>query len=262
MLPDDLAAPLAALRERRPDARLDVRWHDTVPSTMDAASSLAQQGAHHGVVVLADEQTSGRGRRGTTWASPPGAGLYFSFIARPDNAREGVVSTLSLITLAAGVAVRGGIEAATGLAADLKWPNDVIVDQRKLAGILAEGVAIGSPDQAVVIGVGVNVQPAAYPPEIAARATSLEGELGKTVDRGMVLTGILIALWDRLATLERRPGDILQAWRAASPNAAGTRVEWDGKHGTTAGIDDSGALLVKTTAGVERIIAGELRWML
>ena len=160
------------------------------------------------------------------------------------------------------MAVREGIKTATGLGADLKWPNDVIVDRRKLAGILAEGVAIGSPDQAVVIGVGVNVQQAAYPPEIAARATSLEGELGKTVDRGMVLTEILIALWDRLATLEQRPGDILQAWRAASPNATGTRVEWDGKHGTTAGIDDSGALLVKTTAGVERIIAGELRWML
>ena len=67
-------------------------------------------------------------------------------------------------------------------------------------------------------------------------------------------------LWDRLAGLEQRPGDILQAWRAASPNANGTRVEWDGKHGTTAGIDDSGALLVKTNAGVERIIAGELHW--
>ena len=233
----------------------DVRWLPSTTSTMDVASKLAHEGAPHGVVIGADEQTAGRGRRGATWVSPPGAGLYFSFIARPSAGVE-------LITLAAGVAVREGIKAATGLAADLKWPNDVIVDRRKLAGILAEGVAIGSPQQAVVIGVGVNLQPAAYPPEVAARATSLEGELGKTVDRGMVWTGILIALWDRLATLEQRPGDILQAWRAASPNAIGTRVEWDGKHGTTAGIDDSGALLVKTTAGVERIIAGELRWML
>jgi BirA family biotin operon repressor/biotin-[acetyl-CoA-carboxylase] ligase len=233
----------------------DVRWLLSTTSTMDVASKLAHEGAPHGVVIAADEQTAGRGRRGTTWVSPPGAGLYFSFISRPS-------AGAALITLAAGVAVREGIKTATGLGADLKWPNDVIVDRRKLAGILAEGVAIGSPDQAVVIGVGVNVQQAAYPPEIAARATSLEGELGKTVDRGMVLTEILIALWDRLATLEQRPGDILQAWRAASPNATGTRVEWDGKHGTTAGIDDSGALLVKTTAGVERIIASELRWML
>jgi BirA family biotin operon repressor/biotin-[acetyl-CoA-carboxylase] ligase len=238
-----------------PARPFDVRWLPSTTSTMDVASKLAHEGAPHGVVIAADEQTAGRGRRGTTWISPPGAGLYFSFISRPS-------AGAALITLAAGVAVREGIKTATGLGADLKWPNDVIVDRRKLAGILAEGVAIGSPDQAVVIGVGVNLQQAAYPPEIAARATSLEGELGKPVDRGSVLTEILIALWDRLATLEQRPGDILQAWRAASPNATGTRVEWDGKHGTTAGIDDRGALLVKTTAGVERIIAGELRWML
>lgn len=256
MLPDDLAAPLVALGERRPHLRLDVRWHQTLPSTMDVAAALAHDGAPHGVVVVSDEQTSGRGRRGTTWASPPGAGLYFSFVARPASA------VVPLLTLAAGVAIRHGIAVATGLTADLKWPNDLIVGRRKLAGILAEGVAIGSPDQAVIIGVGVNVQPAAYPPEVAARATSLEGELGKAVDRGLLLSEVLLAMWDRLAGLDQTPGDILQAWRAASPNANGTRVEWDGKHGTTAGIDDSGALLVKTSAGVERIIAGELHWHL
>ena len=239
------------------DARFDVRRHPTLPSTMDAASALAQQGARHGVVVVADEQTAGRGRRGATWQSPAGAGLYFSFIARPRDA-----AATSLVTLAAGVAVREGIERASGLAADLKWPNDLIVGTRKLAGILAEGVGIGSPGAAVVIGVGVNVQPAAYPPEVAARATSIEGELGRSIDRDALLADILDALWNRLAALERRPGDILQAWRAASPNANGTRVEWDGRHGTTAGIDESGALLVATGAGVERIIAGELRWML
>ena len=240
-----------------PDARFDVRWHASLPSTMDAASALAHEGARHGVVIVAGEQTAGRGRRGTTWQSPPDAGLYFSFIARPGRTKD-----TPLITLAAGVAVREGIQQATGLAPDLKWPNDVIVGKRKLAGILAEGVSIGSPDQAVIVGVGVNLQPAAYPPEVAALATSLEGELGKPIDRELVFAGILTSLWDRLAQLEQKPGDILQAWRAASPNANGTRVEWDGKHGTTAGIDDSGALLVKTPAGVERIIAGELRWML
>jgi BirA family transcriptional regulator, biotin operon repressor / biotin---[acetyl-CoA-carboxylase] ligase len=168
----------------------------------------------------------------------------------------------SLLTLAAGVAVREGIKTATGLAVDLKWPNDLIIGRRKLAGILAEGLAIGSRDQAVIIGVGVNVQPAAYPPDVAARATSLEDELARAVDRGLLLSQILIALWDRLAMLDQRPGDILQAWRAASPNAIGTRVEWAGKHGTTAGIDDRGALLVRTHAGVERVIAGELHWHL
>ena len=239
------------------DARFDVRRYASLPSTMDAASVLAHDGARHGVVIVADEQTAGRGRRGATWQSPAGAGLYFSFIARPGDA-----AAVSLLTLAAGVAVRDGIQRASGLAAALKWPNDLIVGRRKLAGILAEGVAIGSREAAVIIGVGVNLQPAAYPPDVAARATSIEGELGKAIDREQLFGDILISLWDRLAALEQNPGDILQAWRAASPNASGTRVEWDGKHGVTAGIDDGGALLVKTNAGMERIIAGELRWML
>lgn len=263
MLPDDLAVHLRAARFGGPAPPFDVRWLPSTTSTMDVASRLAHEGAAHGVVIGAEEQTSGRGRRGTTWVSPPGAGLYFSFIARPSLSPPPVgvpQRTPSLITLAAGVAVREGIAAAAGLATDLKWPNDLVIGKRKLAGILAEGIAIGSRDQAVIIGVGVNVQPAAYPPDIAVRATSIEGELGKAVDRGLLLSQILLALWDRLARLDQRPGDILQAWRAASPNAIGTRVEWEGKHGTTAGIDDRGALLVRTHAGVERIIAGELHW--
>lgn len=245
-------------------AAIDVRRHRSLPSTMDAAAALAHDGAPHGVVVVADEQTAGRGRRGTQWASPAGAGIYFSFIARSHTV-EGLAASrgpLSLITLAAGVGVREGIAASCGLAADLKWPNDLIIGKRKLAGILAEGIAIGTPQQAVIIGVGINLQPAAYPPDVAARATSLEGELGRAVDGEAVLDAVLQHLWDRLALLERSPGDILQAWRAASPNAIGTRVEWDGQHGVTAGIDDAGALLVKTADRVERIIAGELRWML
>jgi BirA family biotin operon repressor/biotin-[acetyl-CoA-carboxylase] ligase len=253
MLPDDLAVHLRASRAGGQAPPFDVRWLPSTPSTMDVAAKLAHEGAMHGVVIVADEQTAGRGRRGTTWASPPGSGLYFSFIARPDPV------TAPLVTLAAGVAVRDGVHAATGLAANLKWPNDLIVGTRKLAGILAEGLAIGSRDQAVIVGVGVNLQPAAYPPDVEARATSIEGELGRPIDRGLVLSRILMALGDRLA---QRPGDILQAWRAASPSAVGTRVEWDGKHGTTAGIDEGGALLVKTNAGIERIIAGEMRWHL
>ena len=264
MIPDELAAPLAAWQERRPDARLDVRWHASASSTMDLAAALAAENAPHGVVVVAGEQTAGRGRRGTTWVSPPCAGLYFSFVARPrpGQPRGTVPERVSLITLAAGVGVRAGIVAASGLTPDLKWPNDLIVGRRKLAGILAEGLAVGTPGQAVIIGAGINVQQAAYPADVAARATSLEGELGRQIDRGELLASVLAGLWDRLAELDQKPGDILQAWRAASPNATGTRVEWNGQHGVTAGIDDTGALLVKTADGIERIIAGELRWHL
>jgi BirA family transcriptional regulator, biotin operon repressor / biotin---[acetyl-CoA-carboxylase] ligase len=234
-----------------------VLWHDSVTSTMDVAAALMLEGAEHGVVVAAREQTAGRGRRGATWISPPGAGLYFSFIARPRDPRS-----IQLITLAAGVGVRDGVVTATGLAPDLKWPNDLLVGRRKLAGILAEGHQLGSSDAAVVIGAGINVQPAAYPPEVAARATSLEGELGRVVDAELLLAAILMGLDGRLASLAQNPGDILQAWRAASPSANGTRVEWDGRHGVTSGIDDTGALLIRTSANVERLIAGDIHWNL
>ena len=237
----------------------DIRWYDSVPSTMDIATALASQGAPHGVVVAAHHQTAGRGRRGSTWVSPPGAGLYFSFIARlrPREARR-----MPLITLAAGVGVRDGIVSATGLEPDLKWPNDLLVDRKKLAGILAEGHALGSCDEAVVIGVGVNVHPAAFPPGLVTRATSMEAELGRAVDRNLLLTEILNGLENRLSILSQKPDDILQAWRLVSPSASGTPVEWDGHHGMTAGVDDTGALLVRTSAGLERIIAGDVHWNL
>ena len=234
---------------------VDIRRFESVPSTMDVAAALAADGAAHGVVVLAARQTAGRGRRGASWASPPGAGLYLSLITRPLDQH-----TIPLITIAAGVGVRDGIVKCTGLAPALKWPNDLLVGRRKLAGILAEGHGIGSSGQAVVIGVGLNVCAAAYPPDVAARATSIEDELGRAVDPELLLDQILASLEAYLAALPQNPGDILQAWRAASPSAHGTRVEWDGGRGTTAGVDDTGALLVTTATGVERVIAGQLHW--
>lgn len=257
MDPGELAALRADLYNRRPDIRLDVRWFNTVTSTMDVALDLVEQGTRHGIVVGADAQSAGRGRRGHVWQSPPGAGLYFSMVVCPAAA---AASPVSLTTLAAGVGVRRGIQSSTGFAPDLKWPNDLIAGRRKLAGILAEGVGIGTPDPVVIVGVGLNVQPGAYSPDVSAGSTSLEGELGRAVDRGAVLASVLSGLCDAFAALERDPGGILHEWRAASPWAVGTRVEWDAKHGITAGIDDTGALLVQTATGTERVIAGELRW--
>jgi len=258
MEPEEISAALRVLSARRPDAQIDLDWRGAASSTMDVASGRAARGARHGVVVGADEQTAGRGRRGRAWQSPAGAGLYFSMIARPSL----IATSLPLLTLAAGVGVREGIREATGLAADLKWPNDLMVGRRKLAGILAEGLGLGTREQAVIIGVGLNVQPAAYPPDVAVRATSLEGELGRAIDRGAVLGEVLAGLWGSIAALERSRDDILRAWRAASPSAFGTRVEWDMKDGITAGIDDGGALRVNTTDGLERIISGDLHWHL
>jgi BirA family transcriptional regulator, biotin operon repressor / biotin---[acetyl-CoA-carboxylase] ligase len=225
---------------------------------MDETARAAALGSAAGLVVVAEQQTAGRGRRGHTWASPAGAGLYFSYLARPTR-------HVGLVTLAAGVGVREGVSRATGLTPQLKWPNDLLMGTRKLAGILAEGTGIGTPGAIVTIGVGVNLRPAAYPPDVAARATSLESELGCPVSAAAVLVAVLEQLADRLAALEAdRTDDILQAWRAASPTAAGAIVTWSDhggeKSGTTAGIDEEGALLVRTPTGLERVIAGALDW--
>jgi BirA family transcriptional regulator, biotin operon repressor / biotin---[acetyl-CoA-carboxylase] ligase len=260
-VPEDIASALDILARWRPDIRLDVRWVPTVSSTMDAVASLASAGAPTGAVVGADEQTSGRGRRGHTWQSPPGAGLYFSWLCRP--ALD--ASALPLVTLAAGVGTQRGIKLATGLSPDLKWPNDLLIGGRKVAGILAEGFSLGSPEQSVIVGVGLNLRHAVYPPEVASRATSLEVELGEPPERGQLLVEILCGLADCVAALGDDRDGILRAWRDAAPSAVGIRVEWtDGmetRHGTTAGIDDHGALLIRTAETVERVVAGEIRWL-
>ena len=259
-LPPDVAAAVNAAVARSPAVRLDVHWFPSVTSTMDVASEAVEVGAPEGLVIVADEQTRGRGRRGRSWTSPPGAGLYLSFVFRPP-----ADCSLSLLTLTAGVAVRTAIETATGLPTALKWPNDVMVERRKVAGILAEGLAVGTAAQAVVLGIGINVLRASYPPDIAARATALETELGRSVDRMILLQEVLVTLTDRYDHLRRGDlDDILRAWREASPSAMGATLEWDsvdGVHrGVTSGIDDQGALLVRTTCGIKRVIAGELRW--
>ena len=164
------------------------------------------------------------------------------------------------------MAVGEGVTAATGLGVSLKWPNDVLVDRRKLAGILAEGVGLGTPGQSIVLGIGINVTEASFPPSLAGRATSIAGELGRPIDRGDVLAAVLAALAARYRLLlEARYDDVLNAWRQRAPAAHGVAVEWDAPSGPiggiTAGIDAAGALLIRTPEGrLERVIAGEVRW--
>jgi BirA family transcriptional regulator, biotin operon repressor / biotin---[acetyl-CoA-carboxylase] ligase len=263
--PPDVIAAFQAAMARASGPRLDLRWYPCVTSTMDVAEEAAQAGAPEGLIIVAEEQTEGRGRRGRTWSSPPGAGLYLTFVFRPPLEGEGGLM-LSLITLATGVAAREAIRRASGFAPELKWPNDLMVGQRKLAGILAEGLGLGRIDQAVLVGLGVNLLSAAHPGDIAARATSLETELGRSVERSPVLEELLVAILQRYDDLRRgNADDILRAWRDAAPSAEGTAVRWqapDGlRQGTTAGVDRTGALLVKTEHGTERIVGGELDWI-
>ena len=254
-LPEEFASSLALARERLGLFAHRVLWYPEVGSTNDIAGAMAERNADEGLVVVADQQTAGRGRLGRSWASPPGAGIYVSIVLRPSPA------SATLLTIAAGVAVAEGIAAATGLTAHVKWPNDVHVSGRKLAGILAEGAV-----SHVVLGIGINVQPAAFPADVAARATSIETELGRPIDRGPVLAECLAALASRYGQLQDGRGQfVVDAWRRRAAPMLGRRVEWESagerQTGLAENIDDDGALIVKVGDGTLKIRSGEVRWL-
>jgi BirA family biotin operon repressor/biotin-[acetyl-CoA-carboxylase] ligase len=258
-LPPALAAALA-----RAGGRLGlftrVVYFSELPSTNDLAAEGAERGAAEGTVIVAGLQTAGRGRFGRLWSSPAGAGLYVSIVLRPTP------QAIPLLTLTAGVGLAEGIEAATGLVAALKWPNDLYVGMRKLGGILSEASSSGGGAAHAIVGFGINVRPAPYPPEVAARATSLEAELGMHVDAGLVLAECLAALSARYDDLRQdRSRELLAAWCDRARPLLGRRVEWDNRDatltGVAEGVDDDGALLVRTQAGLVRVISGEVRWI-
>lgn len=242
---------------------LQVIWRAETGSTNADAATLAEGGAPEGVVVLADLQTAGRGRLGRSWSSPEGAGIYASVLLRPEP------EVARLLSIAAGVAIAEAIEGVTGLRPSLKWPNDVYLDgggahpPRKVAGILAEGGVSGGRTW-VVIGFGINVLPAAHPPGLT-RATSIETELGRAVDRGELFAACVVRLAARYADLkDGRRASVLDSWRTRAASTLGRRIEWDDGgtvlSGVVADIDDHGHLVVSTTAGAARIVSGEVRW--
>jgi BirA family biotin operon repressor/biotin-[acetyl-CoA-carboxylase] ligase len=256
-LPPELAEALAHASGRLGPFAGPIHWYATVPSTNDVAASLASRGAPEGCVVAAHAQSAGRGRQRRRWASPPAAGLYLSVVLRPPR------QAVPALTIAAGVAVADGIEAATGLNVALKWPNDVYAGERKLAGVLAEAA---DAIEYVVLGIGINVMPAAHPPEVAVRATSLEEELGRAVDRGLLLAECLAALASRYGELTAGRTDVvLDAWRRRAARTLGRRVRCEvagtPAEGIAENIDPTGALLVRTAAGRVAVAAGEVEWL-
>jgi BirA family biotin operon repressor/biotin-[acetyl-CoA-carboxylase] ligase len=272
--PPDIAGALAASRERRGGFGAPLVYFPTIGSTNDVAGRLAAGGAREGTTVAAEAQTAGRGRLGRTWFSPQGAGLYVSIVIRPDaragRADDGLPAAApglpAMLTLAAGVALAEAIRETTGLEAEVKWPNDLVFGRRKLAGILAEASAQGAALEYVVLGFGVNIRPVAYPPDVVARATSIEAELGRPIDRGLLFARALERMAACRGALRRGDiGGVLDRWRQLSPSAAGARVEWRAPGGAvagrTAGLDRDGALLVERDGRVERIVAGEVIWL-
>ena len=263
LLPADLAAAIAAAEARLgPFGRIE--YFSEVGSTNDIALARASAGAPHGTVILAGAQRAGRGRHGRGWFSPPDAGIYLSTIVR----RDSWDGALSVVTLAAGVAVAHGLRTATGLRLELKWPNDVVIGRpwRKLAGILSESASVGSRVDAVVIGIGVNVRRSAFPPELIDRATAIELETDRAVDVSACVVEILAALSEAVRMLSRKDAaGIAAAWRRyGRAGLGGSAVRWNDQQGARTGvardIDDTGALVVESNGRLERLVAGEVLW--
>jgi BirA family biotin operon repressor/biotin-[acetyl-CoA-carboxylase] ligase len=249
--------PLDADRIRAflPDAvaGLEIEVHRVLASTNDRVRERARAGAKTGLVVLAEEQTSGRGSGGRRWISAPGKGLWMSVLLRPGDVPPGVV------TLGAGVAVQMGIWCAADVATELQWPNDVMVGDAKLCGILAEALS----ERAIALGIGVNVHGAPSTAEIGRAAVPLDLVAGRPVERNVLAAGILSGIEGAFKEIAAgRGGELLAAWRRRS-NHLGARVRITmGEEvvvGVALDIDSTGALLLEGEDGrVRTIVSGSL----
>ena len=234
--------------------------HFRTGSTNTAALNLAQQGAEHGTVVVAEEQTAGRGRLGRTWYSEKSSGIYGSVILRPPFSP----TAAPILTLMAGVATQHALSSVTGLGVDIRWPNDLLVNGKKVCGILTEMNAELGRLHAVVLGIGINVNHSEMPAELKPFATSLRIESQRTWSRVQIFIALLKEL-ERFyhLLLEKGSAAIAEHWAAASTYANGKRIRIMTAEAesiaTTAGVDPSGALRVRYDDGHEEtLVAGEV----
>lgn len=229
----------------------EIRHVLDVPSTMTVAGEAAAAGAPDGTVIVAERQTQGRGRLGREWHSAPGRGIWMTIVLRPPMSPM----ELAPLTLLAAVGVAAGIEAATGLAPGIKWPNDVLLNDRKVCGILTELLAEQDAVRYVLVGIGINVHqtPDEFPGEVRHLATSLAVAAGHAVDRVAVVRAVLAAL-DREydAALRGGFGPVLDRWRARSVTL-GREVTVQTAGRTLVGIAEDitaqGGLIVREPAG-------------
>ncbi len=233
---------------------------EVVGSTNDALRERARLGAPTWSVVLAERQTAGRGRRGHAWASPAG-NLHVSVLVAAPSRSE----ARPLLPLLAGLSVAEAL-VEFGVDARLKWPNDVLVGGRKLAGVLAEGWSGGEPPELVVLGVGVNVcvDPQGLLAALPARTTSIAALTGAIPDRLVVAAAVLTRLFERHAELEKGGLGLIQAWRARAVPWWGRLVEVvsgdEAVRGVAEGVDAAGGLVLRLADGGRRtLLAGEAR---
>jgi BirA family biotin operon repressor/biotin-[acetyl-CoA-carboxylase] ligase len=233
-----------------------ISYYPVIDSTMPEAARLAAAGCGPGTLVVADHQTAGQGRYGRYWHSEPDCGLYASIVLRPTLSS----SSLPVLMLALGLATAEAIARSTGLACDLRWPNDVLIHDKKVAGILVQ-----LQERFVIAGVGINVNHAEFPPDLAHLATSLRLASGHEQSREDLLIALLPAVESFCRMLVDGGKDaILNMFYRASTYARGKRVvveAVDGSiEGTTAGLDPSGFLMIEQDDGTKRlIVAGGVR---
>ncbi len=240
-------------RERKPKLGRPLMFKPVTGSTNDDALLAARSGAPHGSVFVADEQTAGRGRRGHSWLAAPGADLLFSVLLRPKLE----LPQTSALTLAIGLALRDAVSQRIASSAELKWPNDLLVSGKKLAGVLVESQLQGDRLQAVVVGVGLNVATREFPEEIAARATSLALLGAARLERELLLEDILEAIAARLEAYQRTGVAGILSELNATDALRGKRVRVDEQIGIGRGLDEQGRLLLEDDTGrVHAILSG------
>ncbi len=238
-----------------------VYHYASVTSTNDVARELAECGAGEGTVVVAEEQTAGRGRLGRTWLSPKSEGLYHSIILRPTIPP----SDLPVLSLVIAVALAELVSQQYQLTADIKWPNDLLIGDRKFAGILAEAEVKHHRLAYVISGIGVNLNQTSFPPELAAEATSLKLETGRAIDADDFRQRLYVQLdaWYDLF-LSQGASDIVHRWCQLSTYAEDKPVKVVTCDrtivGVTRGLTPEGALIVETPTGArETILSGDVR---
>jgi BirA family biotin operon repressor/biotin-[acetyl-CoA-carboxylase] ligase len=231
-----------------------------IGSTNAVALKLAAEGADHGTVVVAEEQTAGRGRLGRTWFSEKSTGIYTSIILRPRLSP----AAAPVLTLMAALAAQKAVSSVAGLTVDIRWPNDLLVNGKKVCGMLTEMSAELDRLHAVVLGIGINVNHSLMPPELENIATSLRMEAHRAISRVQVLVALLREI-DRHYQLLLTGGNraITERWEGASSFAHGKRVRVVAAAGqqqaTTMGLEPSGALKVQYDDGrQESLVAGEV----
>jgi BirA family transcriptional regulator, biotin operon repressor / biotin---[acetyl-CoA-carboxylase] ligase len=254
----DLASLEAALAGSSFAGKLHFSAH--TGSTNTDALEAARAGAPHGSVYFADEQRAGRGRGDHGWHSAAGQGLYVSVLLRPALP----AARLPLLPLAAGLAAADAIHAASGLTADLRWPNDMLIGERKCGGILAESRIEGSVVAFAVVGIGINVHQRSFDPGLATAATSLDMEAGRHVSRQTLLIALLESLErETLGLLDPAAGQAISArLELASTWLRGRHVQVHGPQtctGVTAGLDEHGFLQIDTADGRVTMQTGGIR---